>query len=139
MGTEFTAAQSIYPEIIRDTCTGARPNAIGATALERRIARFEAGEDKRAASLTVELRSAIETADVVVMACTCFPLVRDELETSFPGVLFLDPGAYCAELLSAGGKSADNAVSLRVTGDEVSPASVVNFANTYLGVTTCCI
>ena len=139
MGTEFTAAQSIYPEIIRDTCTGARPNAIGATALERRIARFEAGEDKRAASLTVELRSAIETADVVVMACTCFPLVRDELETSFPGVLFLDPGAYCAELLSADSKSADNAVSLRVTGDEVSPASVVNFANTYLGVTTCCI
>jgi len=34
-----------------------------------------------------------------VLACTCFPMVKAELEALFPGVIYLDPGAYCSGLL----------------------------------------
>ena len=132
IGTEFTAAQSLYPDILNQGLNGSRVETIGATELERKIARFEPRKEDGSDLFDLGLRTAIDNADVAVLACTCFPMVMDKLEILFPDVLFLDPGRYCSGLLigDAGGQSYH--LSVRVTGDVVSPATVAEFAGFYL-------
>jgi glutamate racemase len=132
MGTEFTASQNLYPEIIRDALPGARVESIGATELERRIARFQPWESDDDSVLTRDLRSALEDSDIAILACTCFPMVRAELQALFPGVGFLDPGAYCAGLLPGKKDSRDSKVSLKLGGKVVTAKRVVEFAKSYL-------
>ena len=129
VGTDFTASQMLYPDLLRESVPGVQAHAIGATDLERKIARFQPGP----LELTDELTQAIGTADVVALACTCFPIVQAELNSMFPHVLFLDPGAYCPGLPQGSCESQDNRLRIEVTGDVVSRDRVTEFARTYLG------
>ena len=138
LGTEFTASQSLYSDIVEQVCPGANVSAFAATELERKIARFGNWEGGTDPTLTGELRRAIDRAEIAILACTCFPMVREDLEAVFPDVLFLDPGAYSAGLIPGDAGTGDNTLSVRVTGEEVSAARVVEFAESYLGVSTCC-
>jgi len=133
IGTEFTAGQPLYPEIVATALPGARVRTIGATALERKIARFEWKEGGVENLVDAALDAALRETDVAVLACTCFPLVRAELESQYPGVLFLDPGEYCAGLLAEDGPDGQRTLAIRVTGDVVADARVMEFAKTYLG------
>jgi glutamate racemase len=72
-----------------------------------------------------------------MLACTCFPLVRPNLERLFPGVEFIDPGAYCVDLLAADGATGNGALAVEVTGEVVAPERVREFAASYLG--DCCV
>ena len=138
IGTEFTASQVLYAEIVESACTDASVHTVAATDLERKIARFETWDGAADSSLTAELGQAIERTDVAVLACTCFPMISDDLEALFPGVLFLDPGAYCAGLVPAHDETNNKTLSISVTGEEISRARVTEFAESYLGVKTCC-
>lgn len=133
IGTEFTAGQPVYPEIIAAALPGTRVRAIGATGLERAIARFQLNDDGVDALIAPALAAALVETDVAVLACTCFPLVRTALESKFPGVLFLDPGEYCAGLLARDGEGGNRKLSLKVTGDVVPGERVKEFAKAYLG------
>ena len=138
LGTEFTASQSLYSDIIEEVCPGTSVSTFAATELERKIARFGSWEGGTDPTLTRELRRAIDRAEIAILACTCFPMVMEDLEAVFPDVLFLDPGAYSAGLMPGDAGNRDNTLSVRVTGEEVSSARVVEFAESYLGVSTCC-
>jgi len=133
IGTEYTAGQSLYPEIFAAALPETRVRTIGATGLERAIARFQLDEDGVDALIDPALNAALGETDVAVLACTCFPLVRAELESKFPGVVFLDPGEYCAGLLQQDGPEGKRKLSLKVTGDVVPVQRVTEFAKNYLG------
>jgi len=133
IGTEYTASQPVYPDIVASALPGARVRTIGATGLERAIARFQLDEDGVDALVDPALDAALAEADAAVLACTCFPLVKAALASRFPGVLFLDPGEYCAGLLPRDSQDGKRKLSLKVTGDVVPAARVTEFAKTYLG------
>lgn len=138
IGTEFTAGQSLYSDIVARVCPGTTVSTVAATELERKIARFGAWEGGTDPTLTGELRRAIEGAQIAILACTCFPMVRKDLEAVFPHVSFLDPGAYGAGLMPKQAVTKDNTLRVKVTGQAVSSARVAEFAESYLGVSTCC-
>ena len=136
IGTEFTASQGLYAEILNDECPGIRVDTVAATELERKIARFEPRDGAGDASLTAGLRQALENADVAVLACTCFPMVRAELESLYPDVIFLDPGAYCSSLLKKDIETQGKKLSIEITGKVVSDARVIEYAKSYLEETS---
>jgi len=133
IGTEFTARQPLYGDIIGYALPGTKVSSISATTLERNIARIRLENKDKGSVLTDGLDAALAATDVAVLACTCFPMVKIELEALFPDVLFLDPGAYCAGLLMQSGTSQTRKLTLRVTGDAVPREQAVDFAKTYLG------
>jgi glutamate racemase len=133
IGTEFTASQRLYPDILNAACPGIHTDTIAATDLERAIARFQSLDIAGGSVLRSDLRQAIESTDIAVLACTCFPMVRAELESLFPGVTFLDPGAYCSGLLNESSIAQHRQLRIKVTGDVVSTRRVTEFAKSYLG------
>lgn len=132
IGTAFTARQPLYAQIVERVIPGACVDSIAATELERKIARFEGWDGAGDSALTGELRAALGDSDIAILACTCFPMVREDLERLFPGVVFLDPGAYCSELITGHRGMRQKKLSLEVTGDEVSAEQVISFARSYL-------
>jgi len=133
IGTEYTASQSVYPEVFAAALPKTRVRTIGATGLERAVARFQLSDAGVDALIDPALGAALGETDAAVLACTCFPLVKAELASKFPGVLFLDPGEYCAGLLAPDGQDGSRKLSLKVTGDVVPEQRVTEFAKTYLG------
>lgn len=133
VGTEFTASQSLYSDILNDAIPGARTDTIAATDLEQRVARFRDWEGEGRSMLASDLSAAMDEADIAILACTCFPMVRDELKSIFPELVLLDPGAYCSGLLREDSVSHDKRLRINVTGDAVSKERVTEFAKSYLG------
>lgn len=133
VGTRYTATQRLYPDILRAAVHGVRAKTVAATALERVVARFEPWDGTDDSVLTRELRMALRDTDVAVLACTCFPIVMTRLESLFPHVIFLDPGAYCASLLRDRPVTKDKKLRIKMTGDVVSATRVVDFAESLLG------
>ncbi|MGA9575842.1 MAG: aspartate/glutamate racemase family protein [Lysobacterales bacterium] len=133
IGTEFTAAQRVYPDILGSALPSTRIRTIGATDLERKIARLQLDKNAGDSLLGVELSRALGETDVAVLACTCFPMVQARLEALFPEVIFLDPASYCSGLLKQDEINCNRKLTLRVTGDVVSEHRVIEFAKTYLG------
>jgi glutamate racemase len=136
IGTEFTASQDVYPELLRKAAPCVQISAFGATELERRIARFEPLDAGGRSVFDGGLHAAIADVDFAVLACTCFPMVSSRLANLFPGVTFLDPGSYCADLLQRSNDTGDRKLRIEVTGNVVEQARVTKFAQTYLGTGT---
>lgn len=132
IGTEFTASQDVYPDLLETNLPGVSVNMAPATALERKIARFQPWEDSDNTVIDPQLRHALENTDVAILACTCFPMVRDRLQSMFPGTVFLDPGAYCPGLLPDSSNGSRSELVIRVTGEVVEQARVLEFARSYL-------
>jgi len=132
IGTEFTASQDIYPEILGTAVPGAQISTIAATGLERKIARFEPWETYGKPVLDNDLFEAIGETDFAVLACTCFPIVRSKLQSMFPGVRFIDPGAYCAGLLGKSASPQNAKLQITVTGNVVFNYKVELLAKSYL-------
>jgi hypothetical protein len=112
IGTAFTASQGLYSEILRRAAPRASINTIAATDLERKIARFEPWEGPGDKSLTPDLRQAIKNTDVV----------------------FLDPGAWCPDLVKEETPAKYQKLSLEVTGTAVSEERMIEYASSYLEV-----
>lgn len=133
IGTAFTASQPLYTDILQEHIPGCRISSIAATDLERKIARFQLNEDGNAPTLTPELEKALDNADIAILACTCFPMVKTALESLFPQVLLVDPGAYCSSLVEQHDIKQGNKLTIEVTGDVASRERVSEFAKSYLG------
>jgi glutamate racemase len=133
IGTEFTASQSLYPDMLDTALPGLQVNTVAATKLERKIARFEPWDSEGNSVFTSDLRQVIEDSDIAVLACTCFPMAKAELESQFPGVIFMDPGAYCSGLLDEDTSRQERKLSVIIESNVVSKARVTEFAQTYLG------
>ena len=133
IGTAFTVSQSLYPDMLGTALPGTRVNTVAATELERNIARFLPYNSEGDSVFTSDLRQAIENSDIVVLACTCFPMAKAELESQFPGVVFIDPGAYCSGLLEEDNSGEERKLTVKVKGDVVSRARVCEFAKSWLG------
>ena len=133
IGTAFTASQSLYPDALQTALPGTRVATVAATELERSIARFQPVDSDDASVLTADIRQALANTDVAVLACTCFPMVTDMLQEQFPGVVFLNPGAYCTGLLQETAETQDRSLQVNVEGGVVSRERVVEFAKSYLG------
>lgn len=133
MGTEFTASQPVYPDILKRHLPAAHVKSVAATDLERKIARFQLDTNKKDSLLTPVLEQAIDDSEVTILACTCFPMVSLELKSRFPDVVFLDPGAYCAGLVAQHVTGQYQRLSIEVTGDVITKDHVMEFADSYLG------
>ena len=132
IGTTFTASQSLYPDLLRAASPDVQVSAVPATELERSIARFEPWEDDPKSIVTEELRKSLEATDIAILACTCFPMARAQLEAFFPAVRFLDPGEYRPDGLIGSVNGMQKKLSIYVTGDVVTPKRVTDFAKSYL-------
>ena len=132
IGTAFTASQHLYPDILIAASLGVRISTIAATKLERKIARFQPWKSGENSALTSDIEEAIKSTDIAVLACTCFPMVRTELDSLYPEVIFLDPGAYCSGLLEQSAVGQNRKLTISVTGKVVSKARVTEFAKSYL-------
>ena len=128
VGTQFTASQALYPDLLSKAIAGVRVDTVAATELERRIARFEAWSSTDDSVLTSELRRALDQADVAILACTCFRMAKTELQSLYPRVEFLDPGAHCPALLGESETARRRSLAIRVTGNAVPPDHVTEFA-----------
>jgi glutamate racemase len=133
IGTEFTASQRLYPDILSAAVPGIRTDTVAATELERKIARFQTWDGAQDTALTNDLGRAIGNTDIAVLACTCFPMIAAELESLFPTVTFLDPGAYCSGLLNENAIAQHRNLHIKVTGKVVSTAQATDLARSYLG------
>ena len=60
-------------------------------------------------------------------------MARAELESRFPGVLFVDPGTYCSGLLDEDSSREERKLTMKIKGDVVSRTRVSEFAKSYLG------
>ena len=136
IGTKFTASQPLYPAILKASVPGVQVESIGATMLERQIARFEPREKGENSILADGFGAALEKTQIAILACTCFPMVKDELESMYPDVIFLDPGAYCPEFLRQNAAGPKQEIAIKVTGDIVTTTRVNEFATAYLGEAT---
>jgi hypothetical protein len=58
--------------------------------------------------------------------------VQDALEVIFPNAVFLDPGAYCSELLQGPASDHSQEVRLKTTGNVVTAERAADFARSYL-------
>lgn len=132
IGTEFTAGQLLYPDLLKTAVPDVQVDTVAATELERRIARFEPCSIDDESVLTDALRRALDRTDVAVLACTCFPMVRDKLESRFPAVEFLDPGSWAPEVAPGSAVPAGRNLRIKVTGDAVVANQVEAYAIRYL-------
>ena len=102
LGTEATVRQPYVDNLAREfaaDCTIVRHGSAELVALaEAKLAGEEIGLDAVAAA--VAPMRASEALDVVVLACTHFPLLREELAWALPNVTFVDGGPGIARRIA---------------------------------------
>jgi glutamate racemase len=94
LGTEATVRQPYVDNLARDfasDCTIIRHGSAKLVALAEAKLAGEASDSTAIAAAVEPLRRA-EDLDTVVLACTHFPLLIDELTAALPGVRFVDGG-----------------------------------------------
>jgi glutamate racemase len=102
LGTEATVRQPYVDNLAAEfasDCTIVRHGSAQLVALaEAKLA----GDDIEAAAVAAAVRplAATEGLDTVVLACTHFPLLADELAAALPGVAFVDGGAGIARRIA---------------------------------------
>lgn len=120
MGTEFTVGQPLY----RDRLSGAGASAVlplAATLTERTIPHLEHESPDGRKTILEEIRETLEKADVVVLACTCFPMVEELIREVNPSITLLDPALGVEGLGELKGGEGPNRLTVALTGDVLSP------------------
>jgi glutamate racemase len=105
LGTEATVRQPYVHDLaarFASDCTIIRYGAAGLVDLaEAKLAGEEVGvEAVRAAARPMFDAAEGDRIDTVVLACTHFPLVEDELRAAFPGIAFVDGGEGIARRIA---------------------------------------
>lgn len=115
MGTRFTVEDGTYHRLLVAAGAG-EVVPVAATLTERAVAhlRHESPEGFRA--IEDEIGDAIRASDAVVLACTCFPLVGEQLRTINPRCELLDPAASLDVFPDLGRGSGPNRLTLRSSG-----------------------
>jgi glutamate racemase len=107
LGTEGTARRRYLQALIDEFAPDCTVLRLGSAALVELAERHALGEPPPAGALEAILapffdRPAAEQPDVIVLACTHFPLLRDALQRACPaGVALVDSGRAIAERVSS--------------------------------------
>jgi glutamate racemase len=121
MGTRFTVTDGTYRQRLLEA--GAREVVpLAATATERTVAHMEHGSVEGRETIEAEIGGAIGGVDTVLLACTCFPLVRDQIRQMNPRCEFVDPAAGVLSLPLPPTGSGPNRMWLTATGSVPSRA-----------------
>jgi glutamate racemase len=130
LGTEFTVSCQVYQR--RLIAAGALTvRSVAATRTESVIARLDHLSPRGTETIVAEIGDAVRTSDVVVLACTCFPLIVDVIRTLNPGCVVIDPaeGGALPGYLPCG---SPNRLTIVVTGNSCI-AGVDSFAALFKG------
>jgi hypothetical protein len=115
MGTRFTVSEGTYQRLLLDE--GAREVVPLATTLtERAVAHLEHESASSTRAIAGEIGEAIRRSDAVLLACTCFPLVGEQIRTVNPQCDLLDPSSSLRVLPPLGSGHGPNRLTLRSSG-----------------------
>jgi len=116
MGTQFTVSQLVYRD--RLWRAGARDVVpLAATRTERAVAHLDHRREGSRREIVDEIAATIRSSDVVVLACTCFPLVADLIREVNPSCALLDPATGLDGALDLPRRTGPNRLTLSLTGD----------------------
>lgn len=123
MGTRFTVTQPLYPELL-SRGGAASLLLLPATRTERVIAHLKHRTREGRETIAEEVSVVISGAGVVVLACTCFPLVGDLLRELNPRVTLLDPALGVDRVSVVGEGAGPNRLTVALTGNALTPEDV---------------
>jgi glutamate racemase len=119
MGTRFTVSQPVYIErLIRAGATEILP--LAATRTERMIAHLWHTSDEGRRQIEAEVGDTIRRSDVVVLACTLFPLIGPLLREMNPALALVDPATGVDGVLRGAPGAGANRLTIAVTGHELA-------------------
>ena len=115
MGTRFTVAQPVYRDrLLRAGAAEVLP--LAATRTEHTIAHLRHTSEAGRREIVEEVGDTVRRADVVVLACTLFPLVGPLLLDINPACLLLDPADGISGTLKRDVADGHEPADARVTG-----------------------
>ena len=115
MGTRFTVTQPVYRDrLLRAGAAEVLP--LAATRTEHTIAHLRHTSEDGRREIVEEVGDAVRRADVVVLACTLFPLIGPLLLSINPACLLLDPAAGIAGTLRRTSPAGTNQLTLAISG-----------------------
>jgi glutamate racemase len=118
MGTEYTVGRSLYRERLR--AAGANDVvSLGATQTERAIAHLRHATDESRRIIRGEIGDTLTDVDAVLLACTCFPLIGEQIAEISSGILQLDPGLEIQAVVPNIERGGPNHLTLAYTGETV--------------------
>lgn len=116
MGTRFTVGEPIYRERLA-SAGAAAVVPLAATRTEQVIARLRHATDDGRREIEQEIAESIRDSEVVVLACTLFPMVAPLLRAINPDCVLVDPATGIDGLLPGASTSGANRLTIGVTGD----------------------
>jgi glutamate racemase len=115
MGTRFTVSQPVYVDrLLRAGAAEVLP--LAATQTERTIAHLWHTSDDGQQQIEAEVGDTIRRSDVVVLACTLFPLIAPLLRELNPACVLVDPAAGIDGALMGVRSPGTNRLTIGVTG-----------------------
>lgn len=93
IATEFTVNSGIYKRLIRAQNPGIKVWGQGSRHLARLVESSAFGGDELANEVRGVTQALLDRQNLthIILACTHYPIVREEFENTAPGVIFLDP------------------------------------------------
>lgn len=123
MGTEFTVGSPLYTELLRSS-GAASVQGLPATRTEAAIAHLRHHLPEEREAIEHEIGETVRGSDAVLLACTCFPMVGELIQTLNPSIRLLDPGRGVQGLGLKGVGDGPNLLTVVLTGEVMTPASV---------------
>jgi glutamate racemase len=118
MGTRFTTTQPVYRDrLLRAGAAEVLP--LAATRTEHAIAHLRHTSQDGRREIADEVGDTVQRADVVVLACTLFPLVGPLLLSINPACRLLDPAAGIAGTLTGTSPAGPNQLTIALSGRAV--------------------
>jgi glutamate racemase len=115
MGTRFTVTQPVYRDrLLRAGAAEVLP--LAATRTEHAIAHLRHTSEDGRREIADEVGDTVRRADVVVLACTLFPLVGPLLRSINPACRLLDPAAGIAGTLIGTSPAGTSQLTLALSG-----------------------
>jgi glutamate racemase len=119
MGTRFTVSQPVYRDrLIRAGAAEVLP--LAATRTERTIARLKHTTDDGRREIADEAGESVRRSDVVVLACTLFPLVGPLLHELNPACVLVDPACGVDGAFAGASRGGTNRLTIALTGHAVA-------------------
>ena len=123
MGTEYTVGRSLYRNRLLNA--GASETVpLGATQTERTIAHLRHATDEGRHVIREEIGDTLASVDSVLLACTCFPLIRKQIAEINPDIAQLDPGPEVRTVVPGVDRAGPNHLTLAFSGNALAPDEI---------------
>lgn len=128
MGTEYTVGRSLYRNRMR-TAGASEVVLLGATQTERAIAHLRHTSRESRRHIREEIGDTLADVDAVLLACTCFPLIGEQIAAINPVIVQLDPGREIRAVVPGVDRVGPSHLTLAFTGNTVNTAALEAQAN----------